>query len=178
MNEKKQEPVVETQEEKKDPKEEQRAEPSSNTGLPKTQEELDALIENRIKREYKKWNKQQVQQPVDTSAQKEEKSEKPADGAVFQKELIEARAQLEAFKNGVRADIVEDAVYLAIREVDRNGDDLDEDSIREALQIVLKRHPSWKNDEKQRSGIKVGADAEPEDKNPGKPSMPTGKVIF
>lgn len=67
---------------------------------------------------------------------------------------MEAKAQIEAFKSGVRSDAVEDAVYLAVREVEKSGDEVDEDTIREALKNVLKRHPSWKNTEKQKRGSK------------------------
>ena len=69
---------------------------------------------------------------------------------------------------------VEDAVYLAVREVEKSGDEVDEDTIREALKNVLKRHPSWKNTEKQKTGIKVGADAEGSEGNSKKASVVSG----
>ena len=145
-------------------------------GLPQTQEELDALIEKRIKREHKKWDKQQQQ--TEEPAEPKQATEAAAQNIAIQKELTEARAQLEAVKSGVRPDVVEDAVYLAMREIERSGEEADADSIREALQLVLKRYPSWKNDEKQKSGIKVGADTEAAEKASGKSQLPTGKVIF
>jgi hypothetical protein len=174
MKEMEQETNVQTQEEEQ--KDDKREEQDSASNLPKTQEELDALIEGRIKREHRKWNKQ-VQQPQDAPVQPTAPQEAPANDA-YQKELMEAKAQIEAFKSGVRTDAVEDAVYLAVREVEKSGDEVDEDTIREALKAVLKRHPSWKNTEKQKTAIKVGADAEGSEGNPKKNPAISGKVIF
>lgn len=175
MKETEQETKVETQEE--DQKDDKQEEQASAANLPKTQEELDALIEGRIKREHRKWSRQQAQQSQDTAPQPAAPQETPASDA-YQKELMEAKAQIEAFKSGVRSDAVEDAVYLAVREVEKSGDEVDEDTIREALKNVLKRHPSWKNTEKQKTGIKVGADAEGSEGNSKKASVVSGKVIF
>ena len=172
MKEMEQETKVETQEE--DQKDDKQEEQTSAANLPKTQEELDALIEGRIKREHRKWSRQQSQ---DTAPPPTVPQETPASDA-YQKELMEAKAQIEAFKSGVRSDAVEDAVYLAVREVEKSGDEVDEDTIREALKTVLKRHPSWKNTEKQKTGIKVGADAEGSEGNSKKSSAISGKVIF
>ena len=60
MKEMEQETKVETQEE--DQKDDKQEEQTSAANLPKTQEELDALIEGRIKREHRKWSRQQAQQ--------------------------------------------------------------------------------------------------------------------
>ena len=50
------------------------------------------------------------------------------------------------------------------------------DSIREALKIVLKRHPDFKSKE-QKGGIKLGAPNE--EKQPANEKvLPHGKVIF
>ena len=63
---------------------------------------------------------------------------------------------------------------LALHEVEKAGDEPDEDSIREALKTVLKRHPDWKQE--KTGGIKVGAQQ-------GKPAEPSpgaalGVTIF
>ena len=65
MKEMEQETKVETQEE--DQKDDKQEEQTSAANLPKTQEELDALIEGRIKREHRKWSRQQAQQSQDTA---------------------------------------------------------------------------------------------------------------
>ena len=48
-----------------------------------------------------------------------------------------------------------------MHEVEKNGDDPDEDSVSEALKIVLKRHPEWKKEEDPKkqgnAGFRVGA---------------------
>ena len=72
-------------------------------------------------------------------------------------ELIEARAQLAAFKSGIAANAVEDAVCLAIHDAQKNGT-VDENSVAEALKSVLERHPEWKNKENTAS-VRVGADS-------------------
>ena len=49
--------------------------------------------------------------------------------------------------------------------------------MREALQLVLKRHPEWKQEEKQKGGFKVGAAPADKDDTANK-VLPKGKVIF
>lgn len=135
------------------------------SGLPKTQEELDALVNARLKRAEKDWAKKQkpAQQPPAAPP-----GTPPAEGAppvednsaALQREIIETRAQLVAYKEGVKPEAVEDAVLLATHEIEKAGDDLDEDSVSEALKEVLKRHPEWKkqDDPKNSSGgFRVGA---------------------
>lgn len=160
----------------------------ADNGLPKTQEELNALIEKRLARERKKMAKQSAAQPaVDPAAPQtgtvtpETGAAQPAaigtENAVMQRELLSARAQLEAMRSGVRADVAEDAVMLAIHEVEKDGDDPDEDTIREALKNVLKRHPDWKQESKKQGGIKVGAQQGEQNKGSGK-SAYSGVTFF
>lgn len=126
----------------------------TDDGLPKTQEDLDKIIEKRLERERKKYAK------VTNTQQTQQKTEEPPqsnpDLENINRELLTARAQLEAFRNGVKAEVVEDAVYLALREAEKDGD-ADVEDIKEALKTVLKRHPEWKSDSKQGGGFKVGA---------------------
>ena len=62
------------------------------------------------------------------------------------------------------------------RNVEKAGGEPDSDSIREALKIVLKRHPDFKSKE-QKGGIKLGAPNE--EKQPAnEKALPHGKVIF
>ena len=91
MKEMEQETKVETQEE--DQKDDKQEEQASAANLPKTQEELDALIEGRIKREHRKWSRQQAQQSQDTAPQPAAPQETPASDA-YQKELMEAMRSL------------------------------------------------------------------------------------
>lgn len=163
-------------------KEDDKAEkmPPADSGLPKTQEELDALLEKRLARERKKLLKQSAAAP--------EKATTPGDGVdpdqqqsqellAVNKELLLARAQIEAYKGGIAPGVAEDAVYLALREVEKGGEEPDDDTMRDALQLVLKRHPEWKQEEKQKGGFKVGAAPADKDDTANK-VLPKGKVIF
>lgn len=134
--------------------------------LPKTQEELDALINTRLKRAEKDRIKKQkqAQQPpaAPPSASHAEGEGEPAEdnSAALHREIVETRAQLAAYKEGIKPEAVEDAVLLAMHDVEKAGDELDEDAVAEALKEVLKRHPEWKkqDDPKNSSGgFRVGA---------------------
>lgn len=135
--------------------------------LPKTQGELDALINTRLKRAEKDWLKKQkqAQQPPaapPAASHAEGEGEPPAEdnSAALQREIVETRAQLAAYKEGVKPEAVEDAVLLAMHAVEKSGDELDEDAVAEALKEVLKRHPEWKKQDdphNNSSGFRVGA---------------------
>ena len=149
---------------------------ATDDGLPKTQEDLDALIEKRIKREQKKWAKQQATPPAATPvapATVEPPAATPPAGQEgtptatvdnsaelqkAQRSLVETRAQLTAIKSGINPAVVEDAVLLAIHEVEKDGDDPDDETVADALKDVLKRHPEWKADKGNTgTGFRVGA---------------------
>lgn len=142
--------------------------------LPKTQEELDALINSRLKREQKKWAKQQATPPATKSADvpageqaaapAQQTTTAPADNTELleaQRNLLQTRAELSAYKSGVKPEAVEDAVLLAIHTAEKSGEEVDEDSVADALKEVLKRHPEWKKEEDPRktsnAGFRVGA---------------------
>lgn len=134
--------------------------------LPKTQEELDALINTRLKRAEKDWLKKQkqAQQPpaAPPSASHAEGEGEPAEdnSAALHREIVETRAQLAAYKEGIKPEAVEDAVLLAMHAVEKSGDELDEDAVAEALKEVMKRHPEWKKQDDPNNssgGFRVGA---------------------
>lgn len=151
---------------------------SDESGLPKTQQELDELIERRIARERKKFAKQGAAQQGEANGAVQETAQAAADAAMksLNTELIAAKAQLEAYRSGVSAEAAEDAVLLALHQIEKDGDEPDEESIREALAAVLKRHPEWKKEEKK-GGIKVGAqEGRADEKDAGR--KPFGSVTF
>lgn len=76
-------------------------------------------------------------------------------------ELLNTKAQLAAFKSGVRGDVVEDAVCLAMHDAKKNGA-VTEKTIADALSGVLDRHPEWKNAPESANNIRVGADGSKE----------------
>lgn len=139
------------------------ADPPGGTGenLPKTQEELDALINTRLKRAEKDWLKKQKPAQQPPSAPPEENVPPAEDNsAALQREIVETRAQLAAYKEGLKPGAVEDAVLLAMHDVEKAGDELDEEAVAEALKEILKRHPEWKKQDDQNSnsgGFRVGA---------------------
>ena len=160
-------------------KENSGAQDNQDNGLPKTQEELDALIENRLKRERKKIEKEQKTPPPANEAQ-QDNPPPPADTAAAQENLL-LKAQLSAIKDGVNPQYVEDAVYLALRDAEKNGE-ADEDGIKDALKEVLKRHPEWsakgKKEEEKGGGFKVGASHDNTGQQKGGKAMPAGRVIL
>lgn len=129
-------------------------------GLPKTQEELEKLIARRLKKEQKKWEKSQAQtetKPEDDSGSAPA-PDNSAELAQLRAELQEARAQSAAARLGFKPEVIEDAVYLAVRAANKNNDDdPDDEDIKAELSAVLKKHPEWKAGEKQSSGFRVGA---------------------
>lgn len=148
--------------------------------LPKTQEELDALIEQRVKRERKKFERQQKK---DTQKPKDGEVDDPAtddfEKLAMKQENLMLKAQIAATKTNIQPAFVEDAVYLAMREVEKNGDELDDENIADALKDVLKRHPEWKVDKQDGEGgfHRVGAGGG--DKGSGtKKTIPSGTVIL
>ena len=150
---------------------------SENDGLPKSQEELDAIIEKRLKRERRKL------QQTGGNDQKDRQSEQPpssdADALkTANRELLFARAQLEAYHSGINPDAVQDAVSLAVMQAEKDGE-LDEEGVRDALKEVLKRRPEWqvKKDADGKGGFKVGVDTSDAEQANGK-GLPKGKVIF
>lgn len=146
----------------------------SNDSLPKTQEELDALINSRIKREEKKWARNAAKQSQSTASDTVNQQD---DGALdttsqavtdntalleAQRELIQSRAELSAYKSGFRPEKVEYAVLLAIHEVEKSGNEVDEESITNALKKVASNNPEWKTEgekKEKQSGFRVGAES-------------------
>lgn len=150
-------------------------------------EELDALIEKRLARERKKLARQAGAPLVPTAAPGDQLSpaaQPAADTAAqdaFARELLIARAQVDAYKEGVAPGAVEDAVYLAVMQAEKAGE-ADEEGVRDALKEVLKRHPEWKPQKKDaaKGGFKVGVDTTGADEKVGakQRALPLGKVIF
>lgn len=126
--------------------------------LPKSQEELDKLIERRIRKERKVWeNAKKSESEPEKSG--DDIQDHTAEIAQLRSELLEAKAQSAAVKLGFRPEVTDDAVYLAMRIANNesNGEP-DADDIKDALSEVLKKHPEWKNNsDNKNSGFKVGA---------------------
>lgn len=127
--------------------------------LPKTQKELDDLIETRLARERKKQEKPPAPAVTPSTAAEQQPQDAVATTELLkvQEELLAAKGMVEAYKLGFNADTVEDAVYLAMREAQKSGEAATEESVVKALSEVAKRHPEWKS-QTTKPGFKVGAD--------------------
>lgn len=116
-----------------------------------------------IAKERRKWEREQAKQSnleAKPASPQGQEGAPPAESAELQeanRKLITMRAQLEAMRSGVRAEVVEDAVMLALHDVEKSGEEPDEDNVKDALESVLKRHPGWKEETGKQGGIKVGA---------------------
>lgn len=129
-------------------------------GLPKTQDELEKLISRRLKKEQKKWEKAQTENKPEDGSNAAPAPDSSAELVQLRAELQEARAQSAAARLGFKPEVIEDAVYLAVRAANKNNDgDPDDEDIKAELSAVLKKHPEWKTGEKQSSGFRVGAPA-------------------
>lgn len=129
-------------------------------GLPKTQEELDALINERLKQEIEKQagQAQQTTPPPTGGNNAAQAAATTSPETALQRELVEARAQVAAVKEGVQPSAIEDAVCLAVHAAEKEGE-VTQEAVAKALQEVVKRHPEWKQEEKKNSagGFRVGA---------------------
>lgn len=74
-------------------------------------------------------------------------------------ELIAARSQLAAYAAGVLPEMAQDAVTLATAQARAEGEPTEE-TVKRAMDDVLKRHPDWKtaDGKKAGGGFKLGAD--------------------
>lgn len=63
-----------------------------------------------------------------------------------------------AFKSGVRGEVVEDAVCLALHDAKKTGE-VSEKSVAQALKGVLNRHPEWKQESASAGNFRVGAES-------------------
>ena len=154
------EPAQAETQEQTDP---QAVQTESADDLPKTQDELDKLIERRLKKEQKKWEKAQAQPKTAEPKTEGDSNAAPDNSAELTKlreELREAKAHNTAAKLGFKADVIDDAVYLAMRNASKNNDgDFDDEDISSELSAVLKKHPEWKADGNKSAGFRVGAPA-------------------
>ena len=79
-------------------------------------------------------------------------------GQDLQMELLNTKVQLAAFKSGVRGEVVEDAICLALHDAKKTGE-VSEKSVAQALKGVLNRHPEWKQEAASAGNFRVGAES-------------------
>lgn len=99
-----------------------------------------------------------TQDPLtDPKSEKDPPVDKDGEMLQLRQRLLAAEAKLSAYKAGIRADAVEDAVVLAMHAATVNGEQPTEESINAALGEVLQRHPDWKTASIPTPPSKVGA---------------------
>lgn len=92
-------------------------------------------------------------------------------------ELQAANAKLAAYRAGVPAEAVDDAVVLALHDLQAAGKEATGDSLREAIDAVIGRHPGFQQPQQPKAPAKAGAPAQ-DDTGTQTKTMPTGTVIF
>lgn len=92
-------------------------------------------------------------------------------------ELQAANAKLAAYRAGIPAEAVDDAVVLALHDLQAAGKEATGDSLREAIDAVIGRHPGWQQPQQPKAPAKAGAPAQ-DDTGTQTRTMPTGTVIF
>ena len=85
-------------------------------------------------------------EPAQEPAKEPEPAAEPAPDAdgeltALREELQAANAKLAAYRAGVPAEAVDDAVVLALHDLQAAGKEATGDSVREAIDAVLNRHP-------------------------------------
>lgn len=125
-----------------------------------TQDEVDKLIKDRLKREKKgqptKEELKAFKEWQDSKKTNEEKNLEKITAAEQKVKEAEARANLAETKvsclsKGVKLESIEDVVTLANAMVD------DDTSIEKAIEKVLKKYPTFKGEQEVGKGFKVGA---------------------
>lgn len=100
-----------------------------------TQEELDAAIERRLKRERMKAEKEKAQQEEDKKKSPEEKKDEKY--SKMEAQLQSMQAKMICLEHGVEKSNIKDVVALANTYVDEDTD------FEEALETVLKKYPHF-----------------------------------
>lgn len=103
-------------------------------------------------------------QQADQPAQEEPSTQPQAEDRVAQLEqqLLQANSRNAAYAAGVRPELVEDAVTLAMAQAAAVGE-VTQEAVQAAMQEVLQRHPDWKMQpaqagKKTSGGFVLGAD--------------------
>lgn len=95
--------------------------------------------------------------------------------AALRMELQTANAKLAAYKAGAPAEVVDDAVVLALHDLQQTGAAVTAQTLDDAVTSVLQRHPDWQRHTPP-APVKAGA-PEPEPK-PTNKTLPSGTVSF
>ncbi len=96
----------------------------------------------------------------------------------LKQQLLEANSRNAAYKAGVKAAAVDDAVVLAMHAVKLSGEEPSEEAVSKAIAAVLERHPEWNAASTPSAPAKAGAEP-PADPNKTKTNaILHGKVVL
>lgn len=102
----------------------------------------------------------------------------PENAALLKLQLMEAKAQVAAYKNGVKPAAVEDVVVLAMHAVKTSGGELTEEALHQAITSVLERHPEWNSTTTPAAPVKAGAEPPAEPPKNQTTAALHGKVVL
>lgn len=135
-----------------------------------TQEELDAAIERRLKRERMKAEKEKAQQEEDKKKSPEEKNDEKY--SKMEAQLQSMQAKMICLEHGVEKSNIKDVVALANTYVDEDTD------FEEALETVLKKYPHFAKQEDGEDETKKKQSYKPKKGGKEKPLNPWAKETF
>lgn len=146
------------QDDEEDEEESDKSKKSDKKSKTFTQEELDAAIERRLKRERDKAKKAKKAKEKAEADSKKTPDDKKAEADKAQSEKVSAlEAKLLCFEHDVAKDSVSDVVALARAYVDEDTD------FEEAIEKVIKKYPQFVKDSGKKAKRDKDADAEDED---------------
>lgn len=99
-----------------------------------------------------------------------------AEVTALRHELQAANAKLAAYKAGVPSAAVDDAVVLALHDLQKSGTEITPEALDSAMTSVLQRHPDWLRAKNPPAPAKAGAPQK--EQKPTDKSLPSGTVIF
>lgn len=118
-----------------------------------TQSEVDALINSIVSKE-----RARAEKTIESMPDKEEHAKLIAEVESLQNALMLSAAKNIASSIGIKSEATDDAVYLAMRAVEADGEERTEENITKAINNILKKYPDWGN--KQGGIHKFGIDEE------------------
>lgn len=143
-----------------EPKTEGNMQKEKTNRLPKTQQELNVIIKERIARDRKQMRAKLYPDFVPGSNHTAQivivDYVQNDDLDKARKELIVTKAELQAIKLNFRSCVIEDAVCLSLGYLQKSCQDINDGTILNALKRVLRKYPKWAENGKDKDG-RMGA---------------------
>ena len=97
---------------------------------------------------------------------------------LLKQQLLEANSRNAAYKAGVKATAVDDAVVLAMHAVKLSGEKPSEEAVGKAIAAVLERHPEWSVTSTPVAPAQAGAEPPAEPAKSNTNAILHGKVVL